>query len=205
MCDGFELARRLREAGHRHPIIAVTADATPGIVEKCRAAGIDDYLSKPVSLERLAPVLARWLGTSTTRSARPAAAAAPAPVSPPPAPARSPIPAEPMDLDREGLVAAIGGMGDLVPRLMALFQQGAAQRIGDIDKALAASDAGALREAAHALKGEAGNAHALKLRALALDLEFAAKAGDLERAKALLPRIREAFAAVQTQIGKNGS
>ena len=64
--DGHELARRLRaiEAEHgaaRTPIVAVTANATKGEEERCLAAGMDAYLVKPVSIERLRATLERWL------------------------------------------------------------------------------------------------------------------------------------------------
>ncbi len=60
--DGYEATRRVREARlSRAPIIAVTASAMPEDREKCIAAGMDDVLSKPVDLSRMADVLALWL------------------------------------------------------------------------------------------------------------------------------------------------
>jgi two-component system sensor histidine kinase/response regulator len=59
--DGYETTRRLRAAGSGIPIIAVTAHALPGESEKCREAGMSDYLSKPLRLEALQEVLTRWL------------------------------------------------------------------------------------------------------------------------------------------------
>jgi len=63
--DGYEAARALRrsEDGARAhvPIVALTANAMPGDVERCLAAGMDDYLAKPVRLEELKRVLERWL------------------------------------------------------------------------------------------------------------------------------------------------
>ena len=62
--DGFEAARHIRanEApGARIPIIALTADAMKGADEKCRAAGMDDYLSKPIDRAKLIACLERWL------------------------------------------------------------------------------------------------------------------------------------------------
>ena len=65
--DGFAATAAIREreraaGGGRHvPIVALTADALAGDAEKSRAAGMDDHLTKPVTLERLAAVLERWV------------------------------------------------------------------------------------------------------------------------------------------------
>ncbi|MBX3602141.1 MAG: EAL domain-containing protein [Rubrivivax sp.] len=93
--DGYALAAALRaaeaaEGRGRLPIVALTAQALHGEAERCRAAGMDDYLSKPVDREDLAATLARWLpvaagepaagsgGTSEAVAATAAAAGAPA-------------------------------------------------------------------------------------------------------------------------------
>ncbi len=64
--DGLETTRRLRGASHANcdvPVIAVTASAMSGDREQCLAAGMNDYLAKPVSLEALASTLQQWIGT----------------------------------------------------------------------------------------------------------------------------------------------
>jgi len=64
--DGFEAAREIRNPtsdvlNHDVPIVAITANAMQGDREKCVAAGMGDYISKPVSSEEIQRVLVRWL------------------------------------------------------------------------------------------------------------------------------------------------
>ncbi|MCB9664706.1 MAG: response regulator [Alphaproteobacteria bacterium] len=61
LLDGYEATRRIRRKGVRIPIIAMTAHALPESRRRCEDAGMDDFLEKPVSLEELHRVLARWL------------------------------------------------------------------------------------------------------------------------------------------------
>ncbi len=78
--DGFELTRRIREAEaapngaprgarRRIPIVAVTANVLAGEAERCRAAGMDDYIGKPVQLARLQEVLQRWMPAAGSEAA----------------------------------------------------------------------------------------------------------------------------------------
>jgi PAS domain S-box-containing protein len=62
--DGFALTAAIREAeapGTHLPIIAITANAMQGEAQRCLQAGMDDFLSKPLRLQELAPVLEKWL------------------------------------------------------------------------------------------------------------------------------------------------
>jgi CheY-like chemotaxis protein len=62
--DGYEATRRIRSLQTdtaRIPIIALTAHAMKGANEACTAAGMDDYLSKPIDREQLRACLERWL------------------------------------------------------------------------------------------------------------------------------------------------
>ncbi len=59
--DGFDATRAIRSSGGRAPIVAVTANAARADREACLAAGMDDHLGKPVTLESLRRVITRWL------------------------------------------------------------------------------------------------------------------------------------------------
>lgn len=73
--DGWEATAMIRKeegarGSHRLPIIAITANAMPGDRERCRKAGMDDYLAKPVTLEEIRVVLARWIPGHSTSAVR---------------------------------------------------------------------------------------------------------------------------------------
>jgi CheY-like chemotaxis protein/HPt (histidine-containing phosphotransfer) domain-containing protein len=154
--DGFEMTAEIRrlEAANgraRTPIVAVTANAMAGEDERCRAAGMDGYLSKPVGLARLRATLQRWQRSSDGT-----------------APAIDPTVLDPW---LQGDVAA---RRDLLRK----FSLSASESRHDIETAMAAGDLAALAAAAHRLKGSALAVGARALGDAATTLERAAKAGD---------------------------
>ena len=74
--DGFEACRQIRKlnaatAATRIPIIAITANAMKGDRERCLAAGMDDYVSKPFTQENLRMVIERWLSVESRQAINP--------------------------------------------------------------------------------------------------------------------------------------
>jgi CheY-like chemotaxis protein/HPt (histidine-containing phosphotransfer) domain-containing protein len=180
--DGFELTRQIRaeEAGRgtgvRTPILALTANALKGEAERCLAAGMDDYLTKPLPLDRLRTALDRWLAITP-----------------------QPLPAAPA-LDRSALGALFGDNPAMVARMLARFRDSAAQLMTEIDRHAAAGSMTALAEAAHKLKGAARAAGAANLGDLASALEQAALDGRHERFAEQLPAISAEWQAVQQAL-----
>jgi CheY-like chemotaxis protein len=174
--DGIDAARRIASewAPERRPrIIAVTVSTRREDRERCLAAGMDDYVSKPLRLQ----TLARKLG----RAPEPAAASMP--VSPPgPCPIDAQRFAELELLD----AAAPGALADLI----VTFLQQARPQLELILAAVRAGDSPALRRAAHGFKGTCETIGAVALAAQCGQLETHA---DLAQARAVLPRLEREF------------
>jgi len=162
--DGLEATRRIRAelpAGQQPYIIAMTANATPADREQCLAAGMNDFLSKPVQARELRGVLEKLL---------PADAPPPPPL---PVPEERATPILPT-IDAELIPIFLDEMQSLLNTLSAAIQQG---------------EAHAVHEAAHALKGSALYLNATELAQVAGELETMGRQGDLSAAPAALTRL----------------
>jgi len=179
--DGFEATAAIRQlestAGRHVPIVGVTAHAMKGDRERCLAAGMDGYLSKPIRPETLFEAM------DAVVKGRPQA-------EPPP----DPDSGTKVLHDRE-LLAMVGGDSDVVSELARLFLEDGPRRLEDIKAALAAGDHEAVRSAAHTLKGSAASICATRTADAALRLEKLAEATDLAGA-------RGAFAALSVEVAQ---
>ena len=209
--DGYETTRRIRsgEAGSLNSqvaIVAMTAHALNSDRDRCRAAGMDDFLTKPVRLEELTAVLervqqrragaggaegeerkkAKGKEKGKTRADETAeASASPAAI-----------------FDHRALLDKIDGDEELYRELLNDFLESGREYLEAINQACRKDDFKELRNAAHALKGSAGSLEAPALQAAALRLEQAARESDrrqITRARADLEREFTKLAGILTR------
>ena len=166
--DGMEATRRIRDPGHgltRHdlPVIALTAHALPGDRERFLAAGMDDYLVKPLEPEALLRVIERWLPDVDHHhhEDQPSAASAGA----------SRGTADTAFFDPQDLLRRLLGDQSLAEDLVDIFRREAASWQTELRVATAAADRATIEQIAHRLKGSAGNVSAGAVRAAAATLE----------------------------------
>ncbi|MCX7016681.1 MAG: response regulator [Candidatus Sumerlaeota bacterium] len=189
--DGFEATRQIRSGAaktlnHAVLIIAMTAHAMKGDRERCLAAGMDDYVSKPVNPQELADALERRLGAVLAAKT----AAAPVPTKTNGA------------FDRAALLDRVGGDVELLKEIIAMYLADSPRQIQALREAIAAGDAETARCQAHSLKGASGNAGANALQALAQQVEAAAEWGAMEQASSLLRALETELENLERELAE---
>jgi CheY-like chemotaxis protein/HPt (histidine-containing phosphotransfer) domain-containing protein len=186
--DGFETTRRIR-AGQvpnldpRVPIVALTAYAMEGSRQKCFAAGMDDYVSKPIRFEELKAALER-ASSRASHQAPPFAGA--------------PMPSGPVVLDLAQLehLKSLQDADDphFLTELIDLFLAETPKRFRELLAALAAGDARAVAQLAHTVKGACANFGARALQSLCLQIEDLARLGSLQDVPVLAEKLEPELA-----------
>jgi two-component system, sensor histidine kinase and response regulator len=182
--DGYEATveiRRLEASSHRRtPIIALTGNVIEGARQRCLAAGMDDYLAKPFTLDQMKAILTQWLKSSSSARAR-GLALIPA----------SPQPAELVDF---GVLDSLrhlqrDGRADVAQQVICLFFKAAADLLMDLQEGVASNDAARLHNASHALKSVSANVGAVALSSHCSDLEAMTQCGAVTEAAAIVREI----------------
>lgn len=170
--DGLEataaIRNREKSSGAHLPIIAMTAHTDTEDLERCLAAGMDDYISKPLQMEMLAPMLARLPRTASPSSL-------------------------PAIWNREAALATVEGDGELLGEIIGLFLEEAPRLLESIHDALVHHDEPTLERAAHSLKGAAASLCAEEVVAAALSLETLSRAGQVAQVQEELPNLEAAL------------
>ena len=187
--DGYELARQIRaqeKNGTRTPIVAVTANALKGEEARCHEAGMDGYLAKPVTMDRLRATLERWLAVET----------------PSPSAQDGGKVAASDAIDREVLIAWLGDDREAIDGLLRKFRKTAVEAEREIEAAFKAGNLATLAAAAHKLKGAAHTIGAGRLGTAAGVLEQGGRTGDRIRCRdglgALATEVRSVLAELPT-------
>jgi CheY-like chemotaxis protein/HPt (histidine-containing phosphotransfer) domain-containing protein len=192
--DGYQATAeiRRREGIGRHiPIIAMTAAALQGDRERCLAAGMDDYISKPVLVADVQAVLSRWLRGEAT-APQPSASADWAESA-----------AEVLDPDRLaelGRLDSSGNRSALIGRLADGFLASAPADLVSLRAAVERGDATAIDHVAHRLMGAAATLGSAGLVGLCQELEALANAGGLPPADDLLWRLEQELDRVTSAL-----
>jgi CheY-like chemotaxis protein len=180
--DGFELTRQIRAeealmpGGRRTPIVALTANAMKGESDRCMATGMDGYLSKPLTLDRLRTTIEQWMSAPSSPSSLDTGDKAP----------------EPDPIDRSIVAAMFGGNHAASERVFKRFGAAGGRLVAEME---AAHESRQLIELAHKLKGAARAAGATRLGDLAEALERSGERTDVAAVAAEWRRVEAALGA----------
>lgn len=187
--DGFtttaEIRKREQETGRHIPIVAMTAHAMKGDRERCLAAGMDEYVPKPLRVEQLIAVIERLTSegkeTTATAEAEPRVGVAPA-------------------FRKDVALEHVGGDEDLLREIASMFLEESQGLLEQVQQAIAEGDAGLLRRAGHTLKGLARNFGAEEAAQAALEVEQIGSEGRMGEAQAASARLQDAVGRLRQAL-----
>ncbi len=210
--DGLEATIHIRDPrsavrNHDVPIVAMTAHAMQGDRERCLRVGMNDYVSKPVSPAALAEALDRWLPRDDAPRPPEASAEAGASASATAEPSAADY-SERSVFDRTGLLSRLMDDEDLARTVVEGFLEDIPRQAAALRGHLDAGDAEGATRQAHTIKGASANVGGEAVRAAALEIEKAARAGDLAAAASHLPdletRLVRLTTAMRAFVGEGG-
>ena len=194
--DGYEATAEIRKnepAGRHIPIVAMTAESMQGDRERCLAAGMDDYVSKPIEPEKLLHAIRCSLLDSDESET--------SPERPPPPPQEAGTPAPAADVaslvNLAQLQSVVGEDMGKVRKFLHLFVKAAEPALRALDAAVLARDSAGLRQQAHKVRGSSANVGAEPMAKLAAQLEQLVPE-DWSRAEDLRVRLWHTFTETRT-------
>ena len=186
--DGIEATRRIRdiENGTKHtPIVALTANAMMGTLERCLEAGMDDYLTKPLDISRLQDVLDRFMDAAVPGSRTALADSGNSKAE---------------DAIKARLAEIAADDHEFAAELVSAFIMGGEEAILEMRAAAHRQDPDQLARAAHKLKGASNNMHIDRLGVLTADVEARARAGGRNDWSEELKMISAEFERITEQL-----
>jgi len=207
--DGYEATQCIRDPespvrDHAIPVVAITANAILGDREECIAAGMDDYISKPIDPVKLHNIVRQWLPehchkTKTKEVSIEHSSSILKPELEPEAVIPTQSPSEPI-FDYAAISERLMHNDDLIRTVLESFLTDTATQIENISSALQDGDAAQIGTMAHAIKGSSANVGGMMLSSQAFKLEQAGKAGDLQLISQSLPELERCFKQLETLV-----
>jgi signal transduction histidine kinase/CheY-like chemotaxis protein/HPt (histidine-containing phosphotransfer) domain-containing protein len=208
--DGFQTTAEIRrreaaDGGRRQPIVALTANAMEGDRERCLAAGMDDYLPKPLRQEALQKALSRWLaggsGSTVVQSKPPQDFPGERPRDTARVLAATP---DGTAIDHKVLdnIRALQQTGspDLLGRMIKLYLDHTPELLEALRQAVERSDPDEIVRQAHSIKSSSAFVGAVRLSVLCKDLEALGRDGVIQAAPASLAEIQTEYTRVEREL-----
>ena len=198
--DGLEATRKIRAStssaiNPQIPIIAMTAHALASDRERCFAAGMNDYLTKPVNPAKLAETIARWLPSE--KNTRLAFSPSHAPISQPDSPPKT-VPN--MVFDREGVFHRLMYDEELIAQVTGEFLEDMPKQLAALRALIDRKQVQEAGQKAHLIKGASSNLGGEAMRAVAYEMEQAGKTGDFELLAAGIDELDYQFAMLRNAL-----
>jgi len=189
--DGYQATQEIRKLprGDKIPVIGMTANAFEKDRQACLAAGMNDFVSKPLEFEHFLAVVAHWLTPANVADESPAQKIYNADTSQ----THKKEPDTNMPIDVEAYVKRMGGNREVADVIIKGFIKQIPIQLKNIEEAIKFEDIETVDREAHSIKGGALNVFANGLMQTAKDLEMHAKSGSLKNASELLEKIRKEY------------